>query len=81
MKSSSEKRHLIITRAEATTLMIDGLPIVSSKTEVLLGIKINQEFKFDDHDNYLCKKAGQKPNSIAGIGRFMNVSKRPIIMK
>ena len=35
--------------------MIDGLPIASSKT-VLVGIKIDQEFKFNDHDNYLGKK-------------------------
>ena len=35
--------------------MIDGLPIASSKT-VLVGIKIDQEFKFNGHDNYLGKK-------------------------
>ena len=42
--------------AEATTAMIDGLPIDSSKTEVLLGITIDHELKFDDHVNRLCKK-------------------------
>ena len=55
MKARSEKAYLIITWAKATTLMIDGLPIASSKT-VLAGIKIDQEFKFNDHDNYLGKK-------------------------
>ena len=46
--------------AEATSAVIDGLPIDSSKTEVLLGMTIDHEFKFDDYVNYLCKKAGKK---------------------
>ena len=41
---------------EAITAMIDGVPIDSSKTEVLVGITIEHELKFDDHVNYLCKK-------------------------
>ena len=56
MKVNSDKSHLIISCAEATTAMIDGLPIDSSKTEVLLGITIDRELKFDDHVNRLCKK-------------------------
>ena len=61
--------------------MIDGFPIDSSKTEVLLRITINHELKFDDHANYLRKKAGQKLNAVACIAPFMNTSKNPIIMK
>ena len=51
MKANSDKSHLIMSCAEATTAVIDGLPIVSSKTEVLLGITIDHELKFDDHVN------------------------------
>ena len=36
--------------------MIDGLSIDSSKTEVLLGITIDHELKFDNHVNHLRKK-------------------------
>ena len=54
MKANSDKGHFIMNCAEATTVMIGGLPIDSSKTEGLLGITINHELKFDDH---LCKKA------------------------
>ena len=39
--------------------MTDGLYIESNKTDDLLGIKIDQELKFDEHINYLCKKACQ----------------------
>ena len=76
MKSNSDKSHLIMSCIEATTAVIDGLPIDSSKTEVLLGITIDHELKFDDHVNYLCKKASLKLNALARIARFMNVSKK-----
>ena len=69
MKVNSDKSHLIISCTEATSAMIDGLPIDSSKIEVLLGIKIDQELKIDDHVNYLCKKASLKLNTLAGIIR------------
>ena len=61
--------------------MIDGLPISSSKTEVLLGITIDHELKFDDHVNHLCKKVSLKLNALARIAPFMNVSKKGIIIK
>ena len=57
MNANSDKSHLIISCAEVTTAMIDGLPIDSSKAEVLLGITTDQELKFDEHVNHLCKKA------------------------
>ena len=81
MKANSDKSHLIMSCAEATTAVIDGLPIESSKTEVLLGITINHQLKFDDHVNRLCKKAGPKLNALACIEPFMNASKKRIIMK
>ena len=81
MKTNSDKSNLIISCTEATTAMIDGFPIDSSKAEVLLGITIDHELKFDDHVNYLCKKASLKLNALARIAPFMNVSKKRIIMK
>ena len=81
MKANSDKSHLIMSCAEATTAMIDGLPIDSSKTEVLLGIIIDHELKFDDHVNRLCKKASLKLNAFARIAPFTNISKKRIIMK
>ena len=81
MKANSDKSHLIMSCAEATTAVIDGLPIDSSKTEVLLGITIDHELKFNDHVNRLCKKAILKLNTLARIAPSMNVSKKRIIMK
>ena len=81
MKANSEKSHLIMSCAEATAAVIDGLAIDSSKTEVLLGITIDHKLKFDDHVNRLSKKASLKLNARARIAPFMNVSKKQIIMK
>ena len=66
MKANNDKSQLII-EAEATTAMIDDLPVDSNKTEVPLGIKIDHELKFDDHVNYLRKEAGQKLSGLARI--------------
>ena len=55
MKANSDKGHLIMSCVQATTAMIDGLPIDSSKTEVLLGITTDHELKFDDHVNQKSK--------------------------
>ena len=66
---------------EATTAMIDGLPINSNEIGILLGITIDRKLKFDDHINHLCKKASLKLNALARIAPFMNVSKKQIIMK
>ena len=76
MKANSDKSHFIMSCAEATTAMIDGLPIDSSKTEVLLGITSDHELKFDDHVNHLCKKGSLKLNALGLTTPFMNVSKK-----
>ena len=81
MKANSDKIHLTMSCAEATTAVIDGLPIGFSKTEVLLEITIDDELKFDDHVNRLCKKASLKLSALARIAPFMNVNKKQIVMK
>ena len=78
MKANSDKSHLTMSCTEATTAMIDGLPVDSNKTEVFLRITINHELKFDDHVNYLCKKASQKRNALTRIAPFMNVSENEL---
>ena len=75
MKENSGKSHLIINCTEEITAMTNGLSTDFSKTKVLLKITIDHELKFDDHVNYLCKKAGQKLNALACITPLINVSK------
>ena len=81
MKANSDKSHPVMRCAEAAAAIIDGFPIDSSKAEVLLGITIDHELKFDDHVNRLCKKSSLKLNALARIAPFLNVSKKRIIVK
>ena len=48
---------------------------------MLLGITVDQNLKFDDHVNGLCKKVCQKLNALASFVPYINVEKRRIIMK
>ena len=81
MKANSGERHLILRFTEATTAIINGFPNDSSKTEVLLGITINQKLSLMIVLTIYAKKASQKLNALVHIAPFMNVSKGRIVMK
>ena len=54
MKESSDKSHLLLSCNEPSTLEIDGSSFETNTKEVLLGITIDEDLKFDDHANSLC---------------------------
>ena len=60
MKANSDKSHLLMSCDGTCNLLIDCFTIESSINEVLLGVTIDKELKFDDHVNNLFKKACQK---------------------
>ena len=55
--------------------------IKSNTKEILLGITIEKDLKFDGHVDIFCKKACQKPNALDHLGLFINVDKKGIIIK
>ena len=81
MKANSDKSHLLLSCKQPSTVTIDDTFIESNVKEVLLGIIIDRDLKFDDHVNNLCKKACQKLNALSCLAPFMNLDKRRIIMK
>ena len=81
MKANSEKSLFLLSCNEPSTLVTDGFSIKTNKKELLLGIKIDKDLKFDDHVNSVFKKACQKLNALARLAPYMNVKKRRIIMK
>ena len=81
MKVNSDKIHVLLSCNVPSTLVIDGSSIETNTKEVLLGITIDKDLKFDDHVNSLCKKACQKLNALACLALYINVEKRRIIMK
>ena len=81
MKANSDKSHLLLSFNESSTLVIHDSFIETNTKEVLLGITIDKDLKFNDHVNNLCKKACQKLNALARLAPYMSVEKRRIIMK
>ena len=53
MKANSSKSHLLMSGTETTHANVDGSMIKSSQKEILLGINLDSELKFEDHGNYV----------------------------
>ena len=81
MKANSGKSHLLMSGTETTHANVDGSMIKSSQKEILLGINLDSELKFEDHVNFMCKKASQKLYALARIAPFIDLKQRRNIMK
>ena len=51
MKANSGKNHLLMKGTEITHAYVDGSMIKSNQKEILLGINLDSELKFEDHVN------------------------------
>ena len=81
MKANSDKSHLLMSGTEETHVNVDDSMIKSTQKEILLGINLNSELKFEDHVNFMCKKASQKLYALARIAPSMDLKQRKNIMK
>ena len=75
MKANSDKSHLLLSCSEPSTAL-GGSSVESSTEEILLGIAVDRDLKFDDHIKNLCKKAWEKLSVLACLAPFMNVDKK-----
>ena len=67
MKANSGKSHLLMSGTETTHVNVNGSMIKSSQKEILLDINLDSELKFEDHVNFMCKKASQKLYALARL--------------
>ena len=81
MKANSGKSHLLMSGTETTHANVDDSMIKSSQKEILLGINHDSELKFEDHVNFMYKKASQKLYVLTRITPFMDLKQRRNIMK
>ena len=51
MKANRGKSHVLMSGTETTYANVDGSMIKSSQKEILLGINLDSELKFEDHVN------------------------------
>ena len=76
VKANSGKSHLLMSGTETTHANVDDSMIKSCQKEILLGINLDGELKFEDHGHFMCKKASQKLYAFARIAPFMDLKQR-----
>ena len=54
VKAYSGKSHLLMNGTETTHANVDSSMIKSSQKEILLGINLDSELKFEDHVSFMC---------------------------
>ena len=80
MKADEDNFNLLISKSNTVSMKINGVGVISSEFENLLGIKIDHELNFEHHLNGLCKKASSKLHTLARISHFLNVYKERVLM-
>ena len=65
---------------ESSNIQIADSTIKSSKAKKIQGINLGNNPKFEVHVECICQKANRKPNALARIANYMELSKRPILL-
>ena len=81
MKSNDDKCHLLVSNTNDALVTLGKECIHASKTVKLLGVNIDNELKFTNHVNILCKKGNQKLHALARISKYLSRHKLKIIMQ
>ena len=80
MKGNEDKCHVILSSQDNVHVNIGTAQIKSSKFQKLLHINIDSKWKFEEHINWICKKASAKLNALGGISYYMNPLKRRLLV-
>ena len=87
MKSNSSKCHLIVADinhrlySSKSYIHLENVFLENEETVKLLGIKIDQNLKFEEHINCLLKKGNQKLHALMRIKKFLTEDKLKLIIK
>ena len=82
MKDNDKKLQLLVpNKGDNISITIGRNNIEGSKVVKLLGVKIDNRLRFDDHVSSLCKKASQKLHALARVSTHMCSTKLKILMK
>ena len=74
MKAKYGKFHLLIPYHDVDVYInIDIHIIKGSKSGILLGINIDNNFPFDKHVSILCDKASQRLHALARISKYVSI--------
>ena len=80
LKANADKCHLIGSPKVPVDIQISNIKVTSESRVKLLGIHIDNRLNFDYHVSQLCKKASKKLQALARIFRYVETSKRRVLV-
>ena len=81
MKANPWKSHILLSNKKTEKVKINDVVLTSSVEEILLGITLDSEVKFEKHITDICSNASQKIHILSRITSFMSLNKRRLLMK
>ena len=75
MKANVDKCHVLLNTSNELIVKINQVQIKNSQSEKLLGITIDNDLKFEDHINNICRKASAKISALSTIEIVQKLSK------
>ena len=76
IKANADKCYVLLNKSNELTVKINEFQIKNSQSEKLQGITIDNDFKFEDHINNICRKASAKISALSRIAPYMDLRKR-----
>ena len=80
LKTNADKCHLIASSKVPVDIQISDIKVTSESRVKLLGIHIDNRLNFDYHVSQLCMKASKKLHVLARIFKYVETSKRRVLI-
>ena len=80
MKINTGKCHLLVSTNNTVKIKTGNFDITNSKSEKLLGVKIDHKLSFDDHSLELYKKSTRKIHALSRVASYLIISKKRILI-
>ena len=81
LKANTGKSHILLSTNKPEIASIDGIPLAASFHEKLLGVTIDSELKFQNHNTELCLKVSKKLNALCYTSSSMSLENRRTLLK
>ena len=80
LKANDDKSNLIASSKVPVDIQISHIKVTSESRVKLLGIHIDNRLNFDYDVSQLCKKASKKLHALARILKYVETSKRRVLV-
>ena len=79
-QGNASKCRVLLSTDKQVHVNIGTAQIENTQNEKLLGITIDSKLSFDKHIQQICSRASAKLKALTRVARFMNITKRKILM-